>query len=48
MTIHKQGRSKAFTLVELSLAIGIGMTISALSLALFQQQHLSLAIVPHR
>jgi hypothetical protein len=38
MTIRKQGRSRAFTLVELSLAIGIGMAISALSLALFQQQ----------
>ena len=38
MTIRKPSTRRAFTLVELSLAIGIGMAISAVSLALFQQQ----------
>lgn len=38
MIIHKKITRSAFTLVELSLAIGIGMAVSALSLALFQQQ----------
>lgn len=38
MTIRKPSFRRAFTLIELSLAIGIGMAVSALSLALFQQQ----------
>ena len=38
MTIRKPNIRRAFTLIELSLAIGIGMAVSALSLALFQQQ----------
>lgn len=38
MTTRKKSLSRAFTLVELSLAIGIGMAVSAISLALFQQQ----------